>query len=34
MGGLSYELMGQRENYFADREVNIASGLTDADNGR
>lgn len=34
LGGLSYELMGQRENYFADREMNTASGLTDADNGR
>ena len=34
MGGLSYELMGQRANYFKDREVNVKSGLTDADNGR
>ena len=34
MGGLSYELMGQRANYFADREMNVKSGLTDADNGR
>lgn len=34
MGGLSYELMGQRQNYFADREMNTASGLTDSDNGR
>ena len=34
MGGLSYELMGQRENYFQDREINTQSGLTDADNGR
>ena len=34
MGGLSYELMGKREDYFKDREVNAKSGLTDADNGR
>ncbi len=34
MGGLSYELMGQRANYFADRDTNVKSGLTDADNGR
>ncbi len=34
MGGLSYELMGQRADYFKDREVNVKSGLTDADNGR
>lgn len=34
MGGLSYELMGQRANYFADREINNQSGLTDSDNGR
>lgn len=34
MGGLSYELMGQRADYFKDREINIKSGLTDADNGR
>ena len=34
MGGLSYELMGQRADYFKDREVNVQSGLTDADNGR
>ena len=34
MGGLSYELMGQRSNYFQDREINVKSGLTDADNGR
>ena len=34
MGGLSYELMGQRSNYFQDREMNVKSGLTDADNGR
>lgn len=34
MGGLSYELMGQRANYFADREINAKSGLTDSDNGR
>ena len=34
MGGLSYELMGQRADYFKDREVNAKSGLTDADNGR
>lgn len=34
MGGLSYELMGRRANYFQDREMNAKSGLTDADNGR
>lgn len=34
MGGLSYELMGQRANYFEDRELNLKSGLTDGDNGR
>lgn len=34
MGGLSYEMMGQRADYFKDREMNVASGLTDADNGR
>lgn len=34
MGGLSYELMGQRADYFHDRELNATSGLTDADNGR
>lgn len=34
MGGLSYELMGQRDNYFQNREINEKSGLTDADNGR
>lgn len=34
MGGLSYELMGQRKNYFQDREINAKSGLTDSDNGR
>ena len=34
MGGLSYELMGQRADYFKDRQVNAKSGLTDADNGR
>ena len=34
MGGLSYEMMGQRANYFQDREVNTKSGLTDSDNGR
>ena len=34
MGGQSYELMGQRDNYFKDREVNAKSGLTDSDNGR
>lgn len=34
MGGLSYELMGQRNNYFQDREINSKSGLTDSDNGR
>lgn len=34
MGGLSYELMGQRDNYFEDRELTTKSGLTDGDNGR
>lgn len=34
MGGLSYELMGRRADYFKDREMNAKSGLTDADNGR
>lgn len=34
MGGLTYELMGQRANYFADRELTQKSGLTDGDNGR
>ncbi len=34
MGGLSYELMGQRANYFKDRELTKKSGLTDGDNGR
>ena len=34
MGGLSYELMGQRANYFVDRELTLKSGLTDGDNGR
>lgn len=34
MGGLSYELMGQRADYFADRELTQKSGLTDGDNGR
>ena len=34
MGGLSYELMGQRDNYFQNREINEKSGLTDSDNGR
>ena len=34
MGGLSYELMGQRDNYFEDREITLKSGLTDGDNGR
>lgn len=34
MGGLSYEMMGQRADYFKDREINAESGLTDADNGR
>ena len=34
MGGLSYEMMGQRANYFQDREINANSGLTDSDNGR
>ena len=34
MGGLSYELMGQRNDYFKDREMTKKSGLTDGDNGR
>lgn len=34
MGGLSYELMGQRADYFKDRELQERSGLTDGDNGR
>ena len=34
MGGLSYELMGQRADYFKDRELIVKSGLTDGDNGR
>ena len=34
MGGLTYELMGQRANYFEDRELTQKSGLTDGDNGR
>lgn len=34
MGGLSYELMGQRADYFKDRELQTKSGLTDGDNGR
>ncbi len=34
MGGLSYELMGKRANYFKDRELILKSGLTDSDNGR
>ena len=34
MGGLSYELMGRRANYFEDRELTLKSGLTDGDNGR
>ena len=34
MGGLSYELMGQRDNYFEDRDLTLKSGLTDGDNGR
>ncbi len=34
MGGLSYELMGQRANYFEDRDLTLKSGLTDGDNGR
>ena len=34
MGGLSYEMMGQRANYFQNREINEKSGLTDSDNGR
>lgn len=34
MGGLTYELMGQRANYFEDRDLTQKSGLTDGDNGR
>lgn len=34
MGGLTFELMGQRANYFEDRELTQKSGLTDGDNGR
>ena len=34
LGGLSYEMMGQRADYFKDRELNVKSGLTDSDNGR
>lgn len=34
MGGLSFELMGQRADYFKDRELQEKSGLTDGDNGR
>lgn len=34
MGGLSYELMGRRANYFEDRALTQKSGLTDGDNGR
>ena len=34
MGGLTYELMGPRANYFEDRELTEKSGLTDGDNGR
>ena len=34
MGGQSYELMGQRADYFKDRELQERSGLTDGDNGR
>lgn len=34
MGGLSYEMMGKRKNYFKDRELTLKSGLTDGDNGR
>ncbi len=34
MGGLTYELMGQRANYFEDRDLTLKSGLTDGDNGR
>lgn len=34
MGGLSYELMGKRADYFKDRELTVKSGLTDGDNGR
>lgn len=34
MGGLTYELMGQRANYFEDRDLVLKSGLTDGDNGR
>lgn len=34
MGGQTYELMGQRANYFEDRDLTLKSGLTDGDNGR
>ena len=34
MGGLSYELMGQRADYFKDRELQERPGLTDGDTGR
>lgn len=34
MGGLTYELMGRRDNYFEDRNLVLKSGLTDGDNGR
>ncbi len=34
MGGLTFELMGQRDNYFEDRDLTLKSGLTDGDNGR
>jgi cytochrome c peroxidase len=34
MGGQSYELMGERANYFKDRKELRNDGLTDGDNGR
>lgn len=34
MGGQSYELMGERANYFNDRKALRNDGLTDGDNGR
>ncbi|MDO5571528.1 MAG: cytochrome c peroxidase [Bacteroidales bacterium] len=34
MGGLTYELMGVKDNYFAKRQIKRNTGLTDGDNGR
>lgn len=34
MGGLTYELMGKREDYFLERQEIRNVGLTDGDNGR